>query len=164
MSHPVRKSPRLRDFDYTVPGPYFITTNLNRRTPLFGTVMIIDANLKLSSAGNMIHETWVSVPEEFPGVVLDDFIVMPDHVHAILTLPGSFDTRSGVSLSDVVGWFKSKTNTVYNQGVRDLGWPAYEQRFWQGRFHDHIIRDDKDLEARRKYIERNPWRWIEARS
>jgi REP element-mobilizing transposase RayT len=111
----------------------------------------------------MIAITWIGISDAFPSVVADDFIVMPDHFHGLLTVTTSEHDDKPTSLIDVMRWFKGKTRHLYSQGVKHRGWPRYSGTFWQPRFHDHIIRNERDFNARVTYIERNPWRWVENR-
>lgn len=95
----------------------------------------------------MVASVWSTAPDVFPGIVLDAFVIMPNHVHAILTL------------GDVVKWFKTLTTVENAKGVTLLGWPRFPGRLWQHRSYDHIVRNAADLERVRRYIEANPWRW-----
>jgi len=64
-----------------------------------------------------------------------------------------------MSVGDVVHRFKTMTTRRYVDGVRQLGWPAFADRLWQRNYHEHVIRDDQDLDRVRRYIEENPARW-----
>jgi REP element-mobilizing transposase RayT len=88
---------------------------------------------------------------------------MPDHIHGLLTFSPEENEGSHASLGEVMRWFKGKSRHLYSQGVEHREWPRYSGKFWQERFHDHIIRDNRDFNARVTYIERNPWRWVENR-
>jgi REP element-mobilizing transposase RayT len=112
----------------------------------------------------MIALTWIAIPDQFDPVLVDDFVVMPDHVHGLISIDCDEVPSGSMSLSEVIGWFKGKTTHLYGKGVADRGWPRYRGHLWQPRFHDHIIRDERDYESRVKYIEGNPARWVESRS
>lgn len=156
-----RSQKRLPTYDYTAPGPYWVTIRLHRPRPLFGSVD--DEGMHLSDIGVMVDETWQSLPERFPSVVLDAWIVMPDHFHGLLALFEGPDPPANVSLGRVIGAFKSLSTTRYIAGVREAGWPPYDRYFWLEDYYEHIVRDDRDLAAKRLYIERNPWRWLAKR-
>jgi putative transposase len=158
---PDRKLTRARGFDYREPGPYFVTICLASRGSWLGE-MSNDGLLTLNEAGEVIAGVWRSLKHQFVGTILDDYIVMPDHVHGILTLPVSENGKSGATLGQIIGWFKTVTTKRYGVGVRTQNWTPFDNRLWQASFHDHIIRDELDLDGRRKYIERNPWRWVES--
>jgi len=152
----LRRSMRYPGYDYRLAGGYFITIVLAGREPRFGVVDC--GEMVLNRAGRMVVETWQSLPERFPTTLLDEFIVMPDHMHAILFLT-NHHADDGVPLSEIVRVFKSMTTTQYIKGVRDQGWPRFDSHLWQSNYYDHIIRNDADLETRRRYIAGNPARW-----
>lgn len=84
MTHHRRKTLRLPTSDNTDPGPYFVTLCLHPREPRLGHVD--EEIVTLSPAGRAVHDLWLSIPRRFPSVLLDAFVVMPDHLHGILTL------------------------------------------------------------------------------
>lgn len=101
---------------------------------------------------------------------------MPNHVHGLLTLevlnteyreatqglPYEAGRAHGLpSLSNVVGWFKTMSANWYMRGVRMQGWPPFDGHLWQRSFHDHIVRDDADMDRIRTYIDSNPALWNE---
>ena len=155
-----RKSPRLPSYDYSWPGTYFVTICVADRMPRFGEV--VDQRVCLNDAGKMVLRHWQSLPDRFPHVDLDEYVLMPNHLHAILHVTAT-DTAPSASLSAVVGAFKSLTTRDYIKGVRTRGWPPFERHLWQQSFYDHIIRDGRDLERVREYIAANPSRWAEDR-
>lgn len=158
--HPERKPTRLPAWDYASAGGYFITTCLQQREPRFGSV--IHGAMRLNAAGEMVTATWIANAVRYPGVVLDAFVVMPDHLHAIVYIgaaPSVSEQRAG--LSRLMQSFKSITTLEYGRGVRAGLHPPYDRVLWQRSFYDHIVRDDRDLERVRAYIEGNPGRWTE---
>ena len=154
---PQRKETRLRDFDYRSPGPYVITVCTYRREHRLGHVSA-DCVMHLHDAGRMAVEIWEAIPEQFPDVSLDAFVVMPNHIHGILTL-GTGDIEQNPDLADVVGWFKAVTTNRYIWGVRDLGWPRFDGHVWQRDYYEHIVRNDLEMDRYRTYIENNPALW-----
>jgi putative transposase len=153
--YPRRHHPRLAGFDYHTPGYYFITICIHQRLPLFGAVE--HGRVHLTSAGKMAQEVWSDVVALHPGVTIDNAIVMPDHVHAIVVLEDN--PHRLFSLSDVVQRYKSLTAKRYAHGVRHDGWQPYAGRLWQESFYDHVIRTDENLDTIRRYIVENPMRW-----
>lgn len=151
-----RKPTRAPGFDYRLPGPYFITICVQDRQALFGTPL--DDGIQRNAAGEMIANVWRTAPAVFPDILLDEFVVLPDHFHAIVTL-GTGDVEQNPTLGDVVKWFKSITTVEYARGVADYGWSRFTDRLWQRRSFDHIIRNDSDFDRVRAYIEANPWNW-----
>jgi REP element-mobilizing transposase RayT len=114
----------------------------------------------LNDAGTMVGELWMANVVRHPGAALDAFIVMPNHLHAIVLI-GAEPGETTANLNDVVGMFKSLSTAAYGQGVRSGSYPPYEIALWQRSYYDRIIRDAADLERTRAYIEGNQARWIE---
>ena len=155
-----RKPTRLPGFDYRAPGPYLVTVCCQHREHRFGR--IFDEAVNPSPAGQMVADIWTSIPDRFPTVVLDLFVVMPNHIHGLLWFePGA--TPSHPALGDVIGWFKAVTTNRYIHGVRTAGWPPYDRSLWQRTFHEHIVRNDADMDRIRTYIANNPATWHEDR-
>ncbi|OGT70403.1 MAG: hypothetical protein A3I78_06630 [Gammaproteobacteria bacterium RIFCSPLOWO2_02_FULL_56_15] len=86
-NRPYRRSLRLRGYDYTRPGAYFITICIQDRACLFGEVA--DGEMRLNAAGRMVSNQWTAMPLRFPGIDMDEFTVMPNHIHAILKIVGA---------------------------------------------------------------------------
>ena len=157
---PRRKPTRLPRFDYRSAGPYFVTICTQHREHRFGTI-VADA-IHVSPAGQMLAEIWASIPMQFSAVVLDLFVVMPNHVHGILW----FDHHGAgkqPSLGEVIGWFKAVTTNRYIHSVRDDGWLPYDRSLWQRSFHEHTVRNDVDMDRIRTYLINNPATWNEDR-
>ena len=96
-----RRSIRLHGYDYALAGAYFITACTQGRARLFGE--IVEGRMRLNAAGDMVWRIWNDMPSHYPGIDIDEFIVMPDHIHAIVDIraneprypSGIVDTRSG---------------------------------------------------------------------
>ena len=167
MTYPQRRSIRLRGYDYSQEGAYFVTIVTQGRALLFGDV--VDSQMELSPAGECVLSIWRDLPTRFPRLVLDEFVVTPNHVHGILLLNGpvgaalvaaSPTARVGrVGLSEIIGAYKSLTTVEYGKGVRRKGWEPYRVRLWQRGYYEHIVRDEESLLALRRYIRENPARW-----
>lgn len=153
---PARRHTRLPGWDYRSPGPYAITLCSQHREWFFGDV--VDGKMCHNAAGTMIVAVWREMIIEFPRVALDAFVLMPNHLHAIVRL-----SREGPignpTLGDVVGRFKSITTARYSVGVHEHDWPPYDRRLWQSDFYDHIVRGQADLDRCRRYIRANPANW-----
>ena len=108
----------------------------------------------------MVSEIWTMVPDRYTIAVLDDFVVMPNHVHGILWFEPD-GTSIGPSLRDVITWFKTVTTNHYIRGVRDTGWPPYDRHLWQRNYHEHIVRSNRDMERIRAYVRNNSAHWRE---
>jgi putative transposase len=142
MPGPKRKSPRLREYDYSTGGAYFVTVCARDRACLFGAVS--RDRMHPNRLGRIVDECWTEIPKHFPAVSLDAFVLMPNHIHGIVWLP-----RAGHAppLPAAIGSFKSAAS-------RAAGRPL-----WQRSFHDRVIRDESELQALRQYVADNPVRW-----
>ncbi len=147
-----RRSIRLRGYDYSLSGAYFVTVCVQGRAQLLGDIW--DGRMVPSEAGRMVEDVWTQLASRFPCVELDAFTLMPNHVHGIVLID-----RSTVPLGDVVGAFKSVTTHEYVVGVKGPGWPAFERRLWQRNYYEHVVRDEDELNRIRDYILVNPMRW-----
>jgi putative transposase len=149
---------RLRGYDYSLPGYYFITICVANRSPMLGVVR--DGEFTATPAGEMVLQVWGEQTTRFSGIELDEFCIMPNHFHALIGI----STREGdgmrpTTLPRVVQGFKAATTVAYGRGVRTLAWPPFDGRLWQKGYHDHIVRSDHDLERIRDYIVANPSSW-----
>ena len=153
---PTRRNLRLAGWDYRSPGPYGITIVTQNREWLFGEV--IDGTMRCNPAGEVVANVWRDMEDAFPRISLDAFVVMPNHLHAILWL--SNDGPAGnPALGEVIQRFKSVTTAMYSVGVHNQGWTPYDRRVWQQEYYDQIIRNDRELIHARNYIHANPARW-----
>ncbi len=161
-----RRSIRLKGYDYSQAGAYFVTIVTQGRVFLFGE--ILDGEMHLNDAGKMVEKTWLSMPERFPSVALVAFVVMPNHFHGDLIITDVGINRVGINraginpaptLGQMIGAFKSLTTHEYIQGVKTLGWPAFEKRIWQRNYYEHIIRHEADADRIERYIASNPTHW-----
>ena len=164
-----RRSIRLKGYDYSQPGAYFITICTQDRACLFGEV--VDGEMRLNDAGQMVQDVWDELPAFYPSVQTDAFIVMPNHIHGIIILVGADPCvcpdeigqpqmiAPRLSLPDVVHRFKTMTTKRYIDGVKKFGWTPFRRRLWQRNYYEHIIRNDHALQRIREYIWTNPLRW-----
>lgn len=174
-----RKIHHIQDYDYSQNGAYFITIVTQNRTCRFGSV--INDEMVLNDAGKMVVEVCNEMPRVIPGLQIDPFQLMPNHIHAVLLIEhpvgsglcarpeeshliqngaNKLDLKGSlVSLFGIVGRFKSLTTSRYINGVRNLGWPVFEDHLWQRSFYDHIIRNERDYQAIVDYIFANPINW-----
>lgn len=162
-----RKSPRLKGYDYTQSGVYFVTICTHERQLLFGHIHQEEALMVLSAMGEIAQHHWITIPDHFPTVELDAFVVMPNHVHGLLVFSGHSDAVSlpdkteafgkpvAASLSTMIRSYKS----IVTRKIREM--TDTEIVVWQGRFHDHIVRNEKSLNYIRQYVMTNPAQWRE---
>ena len=165
-----RRSIRLEGYDYSQEGMYFVTICVFNHVCSFGH--IDNDVVVLNVFGKTAFDAWKSIPEHFPGVELDEFVVMPNHVHGILCftederrathasplLPG---IQAGKpkgpgkrSLGAVIGSYKSAVTCCINKKQLLSGTVV-----WQRNYFEHIIRDGKSYDKISEYIATNPERW-----
>jgi REP element-mobilizing transposase RayT len=115
----------------------------------------------LNDAGRMIDDIWHQIPNYYPGNDVDEFVVMPNHIHGIIIVgAGLPENGTGLSLPDIVHRFKTMTTKKYTDGVNQSGWRPYDQKLWQRNYYEHIIRDDDEMNRVREYIWNNPLNWV----
>lgn len=161
MEQPKRKNIRFQGFDYRSLTAYFVTVCTHDRQCVFGT---IDSGiLKSSRRGLIAAECWKAIPTHNPHVELDNFIVMPNHVHGILRFVGATHASSAAgsgppthSLGAVIGSYKAAVSKMINR-LR----PAAAISLWQRSYYDHVIRHDRAYELIWQYTDDNPRRWGE---
>ena len=148
-----RKSPRLKDFDYSTTGAYFVTICTKDRRKLFSTV---GAD---SISAQMIERIFIETIDRYNGVESPIYVVMPDHFHAIITIFRG-DMESAPTLSEIIQSFKRYSTIEYIKMVkRGLAVP-FDKKLWQRSFYDHVIRNREDYDAVVRYIHENPKRWL----
>lgn len=152
-----RKQPRLAGYDYRLANAYFVTFTTHGAVQLFGTLTV--DGVVFSDAGDMVDQYLFTLSDRFPRVDLHEWIVMPDHVHLLLSLmPNDSTNATGESLSEVVQWLKTMTTNAYIRGVKERGWPPFDRKVWHTSFYDWIVRDDAEFDTIKRYIQQNPVR------
>jgi len=177
-----RQSIRLRQYDYSWPGMYFVTICVREKECVLGE--IIGGEMHLSEWGKIVHELWDEIPNHFPNVSIDGRVTMPNHGHAIIKIDharrgavaaphtaashnGNMGGETGEemggetpplrpTLGQIVAYYKYQTAKRIN-ALR--GMPGVP--FWQRNYWEHVVRDELDLNRIRQYIENNPQRWHE---
>ncbi len=161
-----RHSIRLQGYDYSQAGAYFVTVCALNRECLFGE--IVDEEMELSEFGRVVQSCWDDLPRHYANAELDEFVIMPNHVHGIIVLRAGIDddadpVRAGLrpaptttrrSLFEIVRAFKSFSARRINELRDTQGTPV-----WQRNYFEHIIRNEDELNRIRKYIIENPSRW-----
>ena len=155
-----RRSIRLRGYDYSRSGAYFVSIVTSQRQCLFGVGA--DGGVNLTELGFISDECWRAIPEHFPFVELGAFVVMPNHVHGIITIRKGTEWRAPEkprfgkpipgSLGIIIRQYKSSVSRKIKQAF-DKG------SIWQRNYYERVIRDDHEFERIRRYIEANPAKW-----
>ena len=142
-----RRSIRLRNYDYRLPGAYFVTV-----VTVNGDCLFEDAALR-----SIVERSWLAIPRHCVHAALDAWVVMPNHIHGIVVIheaPASSVHGGTASLGTMVGNFKSVTTRRINRVRRMPAAPV-----WQRNYYERIVRHGRELDRIRAYIGANPLRW-----
>ena len=162
MDLPKRKQIRLPDYDYSTPGAYFVTICTHGKRCILSDITVgADAlggpKPQLTDAGKTV-EKYILSSERIPGISVDKYIIMPNHIHLILRISErNAGTDSGPprasapTIPDVVGAMKRLVN-------KELG-----GNIWQRGYYEHVIRNETDYRQIWEYIDANPAKWTEDR-
>lgn len=177
-----RRSIRLRGYDYSQCGAYFITICVQRLECLFG--MINNGNMILNDYGKIVKKCWYDIQNHYLKIELPEFVVMPNHCHGIIIVgaglsrpenveknAGSLDKNNfnnhdkigrdnpAPTIGNVVGYFKyiatKQINTVINNGV---------QKIFQRNYYEHMIRNENEYNNIAQYIKNNPLNWLKDKN
>jgi putative transposase len=155
-----RQSHRLDGFDYGAAGWFHVTINTTEHAPRL--CLVENERAVLTGYGDMVAEEWLRSADLRPYVLIDAFVVMPDHLHGVIAIdvghpehspPGVFQSPSH-TLGSVIRGFKGATTRIINEWREASGIPI-----WQRSYHDRVIDSHDQLEAVRDYIRRNPAGW-----
>ncbi|GAB4506420.1 MAG: transposase [Anaerolineales bacterium] len=166
-----RRSIRLKGYDYSQGGAYAITVCIRNRECILGEV--VGDRVALSALGTKAQELWLAIPGRFENVLLDEFIVMPNHVHGIIVIQGEVKTmveppepaldapisreqRRQMLIPKIVGYFKMNSAKAINLLRNTPGVPV-----WQRNYYERVIRTEEEWNILRQYIAGNPQRWHE---
>jgi REP element-mobilizing transposase RayT len=169
-----RQSIRLPAYDYSGQGGYFITTCTKDRAHLFGRIIPgcrrDDGRTvkQCNGYGAIVSDCWQALAGVHPNIRLDDYVVMPNHFHAILVFTGpvadvfgtrldrapKMSTRRNMALSRLIGRFKMQTAKGINRLRGTPGTSVWQRNYWE-----HVIRDEKEWLVLREYILFNPAKW-----
>jgi len=165
-----RQSIRLKGYDYSKPGYYFVTFNIKNRLPLFGKIIRKNnkAIMQHTELGKAAIKFWLEIPEHYPNVILDEFIIMPEHIHGIIQISAQNIEQGRAqniepkqnkyqkiipgSLGAIIRGYKIGVTKWAKQN-------GYENFKWQRNFHEKIIHNERALNNIRQYIKNNPKNW-----
>ena len=151
-----RNSLSVDDYDYSKEGAYFVTICVRKRESLLGSVL--NGKIRLNVLGETVAKVWQWLSCQYPQVDLDEWQIMPNHLHGIVWLRDeSHLGLNGIKpkpLGRLLGAFKTVSTKNVNEIRQMTGLP-----FWQRNFYEHIIRDEDSLNRIREYILTNPQRW-----
>ena len=157
MDLPKRKHPRLKSYDYSGSGAYFVTICTHNRQHILSDIVgrgLAPAEIQLSELGQIANSEILNLEKRY-NIKIDKYAIMPNHIHAIIVIKNEMAGASPrPTLSDIICTFKSLTTRKYH-----LTCP--QKSIWQKSFHDHIIRSEKDYLEIWEYIDANPQKWEE---
>ena len=185
--HHHRRSIRLKGYDYSQAGAYFVTVCTQNRACLLGNV--VDGKTVLNDAGQMVEKWYRELENKYPFIIRDKFICMPNHIHFIVInvgadlcvrpdsgqtgvahdqtgvahdqtgVPRQMGAHIGAPLPAIVQWYKTMTTNAYIRGVKQHGWPPFAGKLWQRNYYEQIVRHDDQSNRIREYIVNNPKQW-----
>ena len=161
MDFPTRKQMRLSEYDYSAPGAYFVTICTQNKRCILSRITVGEGlappEIRLTVIGKRVEEQILDLPRRFPSISMDKYVIMPNHIHLIVSL---HETAGGASpsptLFDVVRVLKSITTRLSRVNLGD-------DLLWQRSYHEHVIRGEADYREIWSYIDTNPARWAEDR-
>lgn len=161
-----RRSIRLKGKDYAQPGAYFVTILVKNRCELFGTIH--QGMPELSALGRIAREHWLEIPKHFPWVDIEPFVIMPNHIHGIITI--GEDTRKGTTCralttrseqfgQPVHGSIPTIIRSYKSAVTRCASQESDRSNIWHRGYYEHIIRNEIELQKICDYILTNPLNW-----
>lgn len=156
MNLPQRKIIRLKNYDYSQNGVYFVTICTHNRECLFGD--IVGANLCVcpNNPHKIIKKYLSEMENKYKNIEIDKFIIMPNHIHFILIINNKTSEHSGSPLHEMIKWFKTQITNEYIHGVKKGLFPIFDKHIFQRGYYEHIIRNIKSYKQIWKYIDTNP--------
>jgi len=166
-----RRSIRLQGYDYSKNGAYFVTLSTKDRNCYFD---------QFEQLRSIVELQWQSIPERFPDVMVDEYVIMPNHVHGIIVIGGDApcgypehgvtdfsqqgrnSPKGGPTLGVIVGAFKSLCANAWLRTIKTDNLDAIG-KFWQSNYYEHIIRNAEEMGRIRQYIADNPLKWEQDR-
>ena len=152
-----RQSIRLKDYDYSSDGAYFMTVCAQDKEYMFGDV--IDGKMILNLSGEMVKKWLSELENKFKNIELGEYVIMPNHIHLIVFIMNVAVRSEQNNIPQIVQWLKTMTTNEYIKNVKQNNWKPFDKRLWQRNYYDRVIRNEKELNKIRKYIFENPLKW-----
>ena len=155
MERPERNPNRLTEYDYSTNGAYFVTLCTQDRRKVLSS--IVGDGFSVPKPYGMIAEEMIAqIPVKYPSVTVDKYVIMPDHIHLLLSLDRKIGTENpSPTLGNVIGWYKYQ---VTKQSDLQIGLNG--TKLFQRSYYDHVIRNQRDYDEVWQYIENNPRKWL----
>ncbi len=183
---PSRRPLRLKGYDYSKAGFYFLTLCVQNRLNLFGKFN--KTGLALNDAGKMVERWYFEMQNKYPNIRCHEMVVMPNHFHCIIEITadanllnnnvsddnvsdahagaplrgrpyGPDNKKYNATIGEMMDWFKTMTTNEYIRGVKNRGWQRFNGKLWQRNYWEHIIREEAELARIAIYIVTNPENW-----
>ena len=157
MEYQKRKYPRLKQYDYSLPGYYYVTIHNGQGVPPLSEItqdVINNAAVRLTEAGIVAREQLYAIEKRFDYVKVDKYVIMPTHIHMIIRLLDGIQPRPG--LPEIVGIYKSVATREMNQRMHTAGMKRFQRSFY-----DTVLRTEKAYQECWLYIDGNPGKWLE---
>jgi putative transposase len=174
-----RRSIRLKGYDYSQRGYYFVTVCTQGRWCIFGDIQ--KDRMVLNDAGKMIGRWWNELKNKYANIEIDKYVVMPNHCHGIINIVDSVGADLCVCpdqrvchdnmgehadsplqerpIYEMIQWFKTMTTNEYIRNVKQNRWESFDGKLWQRNYYEQIVRDEISLRRVREYIINNPRQW-----
>ncbi|MCK4662244.1 MAG: transposase [Bacteroidales bacterium] len=172
-----RRSIRLKGYDYSKAGLYFITICVQNQECLYGHMG--KDKMILNNAGRMVEKWYYELENKYPDKKCHEMVVMPNHFHCIIenvemdanptdvnpirgrSQYGPNNQKYNATIGDAMDWFKTMTTNEYIRSVKKYNWKRFEKKLWQRNYWEHIIRNDTEYNYITNYIIENPQKWID---
>lgn len=181
---PNRQSIRLRGYDYSQNGLYFVTICVQHMAQILGEIVGADPCVRpmmvLNNVGKMMKYWWDKIPDKFDGVDMNVSQIMPNHLHGIINIYGRKCTgrtnpdgrthgcaptsSTPPMLGTIIQWFKTMTTNEYMRHVKTDHWEPFSKRIWQRNYYERIIRNESEYDKICYYIIHNPELWDRDRN
>ena len=154
---PSRRPNRLEEYDYSQAGAYFVTVCIQDRKQILSVIPAGDGFPIPKLCGQIAQRIIQKIPEKYPCVTVDHYVIMPDHIHLLLRIKNSENGGTGnpsPTVGNIMGWYKYQTTKQINLAKNTPG-----ERVFQRSYYDHVIRNQQDYNEAWEYIENNPRKW-----
>jgi len=157
--HPERKPNRLKEYDYSNVGWYYVTICTEKHITYFGRIK--NGEMIPIELGKIADKCWKEIPKHFPETELDEYVIMPNHIHGIIIINKYVGDAKFAFPTDRTKMTLSKTIQQFKRAVTiEIKTKYPKSNFqWQRSFYDRIIRNEKELSYIRRYIQQNPLKW-----
>ena len=159
MDYPKRKHTRLKQYDYSLPGYYYVTIHSAANSPILSTVTQeicpAGAAIHLTAAGEAVQQQLLALQKRYSNLIIDKYVIMPNHLHAIVRLTELPPGQQGPTLMEAIRVFKSLATRLCNQRNNTPG-----KQIFQTSFYETVLRNEAAYLECWRYIDENPLKWL----